>query len=157
MIRLYGVVLTWDKIVVVVVAFCILAWLHLFFNRTRVGRSIRAVSQDAEAARLVGIDVNRNKSLVFFLAFATTGLGGALVAPLYYADVFMGAPALMTTLIVVVLGGLGSFPGAVAAGVFVGLFESFGYTFIGGITTLALFLVVIVLLVFRPEGLLGHD
>ncbi len=157
MIKFYGVVLTWDKVVVVAVAFCILVWLHLFFARTKPGRSIRAVSQDPEASLLVGIDVSRNKSLTFFLAFTAAGLAGALVTPLYYADVFMGAPVLMTTLIVVVLGGLGSFPGAVAAGVFVGLFESFGYTFIGGVTTLVLFFAVIVLLIFRPEGLFGHE
>jgi branched-chain amino acid transport system permease protein len=149
--------LTWDKLVIVLVAVVILIGLHLLFQRTKIGRAVRAVSQDAEAARLMGVNINLNKSLTFFLSMVVTGLGGALVTPLFYADVFMGAPVLMTTLIVVVLGGLGSFPGAILGGLFIGLLESFGYTFVGGITTLILFLAVIGFLIFKPQGLLGHE
>jgi branched-chain amino acid transport system permease protein len=156
-ILILGVMLTWDKLVIGIVTLIILLGFHLFFQRTKTGRAIRAVSQDMEAAKLMGIDVNRNRALTFFLALAVTGTSGALVTPLYYADVFMGAPVLMTTLIVVVLGGLGSFPGAIIGGIFIGLLESFGYTFIGGVTTIILFLAVIVLLIFRPYGLLGHE
>jgi len=157
LINLRGVRLTWDKLVIVLVAVVILIGLHLLFQRTKIGRAVRAVSQDAEAARLMGVNINLNKSLTFFLSMVVTGLGGALVTPLFYADVFMGAPVLMTTLIVVVLGGLGSFPGAILGGLFIGLLESFGYTFVGGITTLILFLAVIGFLIFKPQGLLGHE
>lgn len=80
-----------------------------------------------------------------------------LIAPLYYVDVFMGSPALMMTLIVVVLGGLGSFPGAIVGGLFMGFIQSFGYTFLGGVTTILAFGAVIVLLIFRPQGILGHE
>jgi branched-chain amino acid transport system permease protein len=156
-IRFLGVMLTWDKLVIVSVALAIVIGLHLFFGLAKIGRAIRAVSQDVEGAKLMGIDVDRTRALTFFLALAVAGGAGALVTPLYYADVFMGVPVLMTTLIVVVLGGLGSFPGAIVGGIFIGLLESFGYTFLGGITTVILFLAVIGLLIFRPQGLLGHD
>jgi len=156
-IKLLGVMLTWDKLAIVGEALAILIGLHLFFSRAKIGRAIRAVSQDGEGAKLMGIDVNRTKALTFFLALAVAGGAGALVTPLYYADVFMGFPVLMTTLIVVVLGGLGSFSGAIVGGIFIGLLESFGYTFLGGITTVILFLAVIGLLIFRPHGLLGHE
>jgi branched-chain amino acid transport system permease protein len=154
-LRCFGVAVTLDKIAVVMVTMVILMGFHLFFRFTKTGWAIRAVTQDLEAAKLMGVDTNRLKSLIFFLAFAVAGMAGALVAPLYYVDVFMGAQVLMTTLTVVVLGGLGSFPGAIMGGILIGLLESFGYTFLGGITTVITFIAVIGLLIFRPQGLLG--
>ena len=155
-ISLRGVRLTWDKLVIVLEALIILIGLHFLFRKTKIGRAVRAVSQDAEAARLMGVNINLNKSLTFFLSMVVAGIGGALVTPLFYADVFMAAPVLMTTLIVVVLGGLGSFPGSILGGLFIGLLENFGYTFVGGITTIILFLAVIGFLIFKPQGLLGN-
>lgn len=155
--RLLGVMLTWDKVVIMATSLVILIGLHFFFLRAKIGRAIRAVSQDIESAQLMGIDVNRVKAITFFLALAVAGGAGALVTPLYYADVFMGPPVLMTTLIVVVLGGLGSYPGAILGGLLIGLIESFGYTFLGGVTTILMFLVVIGLLILRPQGLLGRE
>ena len=155
--KLLGIMLTWDKVVIIAASLIILTGLHLFFKRTRTGRAIRAVSQELDAARLMGVEVNFIKALTFFMALAVAGSAGALVTPLYYADVFMGPPVLMTTLIVVVLGGLGSFPGAIIGGILIGLIESFGYTFIGGVTTVVMFLAVIILLIFKPQGLLGRE
>lgn len=155
--RLLGVMLTWDKVVIMASSLAILLGLHFFFLKSKIGRAIRAVSQDIESAQLMGIDVNLVKAVTFFLALAVAGGAGALVTPLYYADVFMGPPVLMTTLIVVVLGGLGSFPGAIVGGLIIGLIESFGYTFLGGVTTVLMFLVVIGLLILRPQGLLGRE
>lgn len=155
--KLMGIMLTWDKVVIVSTSLIILLGLHFFFLKSKLGRSIRAVSQDLEAAQLMGIDVNLVKAVTFFLALAVAGGAGALVTPLYYADVFMGPPVLMTTLIVVVLGGLGSYPGAIIGGVLIGLIESFGYTFLGGVTTVLMFLVVIGVLILRPQGLLGRE
>jgi branched-chain amino acid transport system permease protein len=155
--KLLGIMLTWDKVVIMAASLIILTGLHLFFKRTKTGRAIRAVSQDLDAARIMGVEVNFIKALTFFMALAVAGGAGALVTPLYYADVFMGPPVLMTTLIVVVLGGLGSYPGAIIGGLLIGLIESFGYTFMGGVTTVVMFLAVIVLLIFKPQGLLGRE
>lgn len=155
-IKLLGAIIALDKLFIGVLALVILIGFHFFFRWTKTGRGIRAVSQDAEAAFLMGIDVNRTNALTFFLALGVAGAGGGLVAPLYYVDVFMGNSVLMTTFIVVVLGGLGSFPGAIVGGLFIGMLESFGYTFLGGITTLLCFVAVIILLIFRPEGFLGQ-
>jgi len=156
-IKAMGIVLPYDKIIIVAVALAILLGFHFYFKRTKTGRAIRAVSQDAEAAELMGVDISRIKGLTFFLALAVAGAGGALITPLYYVDVFMGGPVLTTTLIVVVIGGLGSFPGAIYGGLLIGLLESFGYTFVGGVTIIILFCVVIGLLIFRPQGLLGAE
>jgi len=156
-IDLMGVILTLDKLMIVIISLAIIIILHAFFKWINVGKAIRAVSQESEAAQLVGVNINHTKALTFFLAFGVAAAAGGLISPLYYVDVFMGGPVLTTTLIVVVLGGLGSFPGAIAGGLFIGLFESFGYTFLGGITTLVSFVVVIVILIFRPMGLFGHE
>jgi len=156
-INMSGVILPSSKLMIVVISLTLLLGLHFFFKLTRSGRAIRAVSQEADAAQLVGVSLNYVKGLTFFLALAVAAGGGGLIAPLYYVDVFMGAPILMTTLIVVVLGGLGSFPGAIAGGLFIGIIESFGYTFLGGITTMVSFFIVIFILIIKPEGLFGHE
>jgi branched-chain amino acid transport system permease protein len=156
-INMSGVILPSSKLLIVIISLALLLGLHFFFKLTRSGRAIRAVSQEADAAQLVGVSLNYVKGVTFFLALAIAAGGGGLIAPLYYVDVFMGAPILMTTLIVVVLGGLGSFPGAIAGGLFIGIIESFGYTFLGGITTMVSFFIVIFILIIKPEGLFGHE
>ena len=155
--KITGLVIAYDKLIVVGVGLVVIVALHLFFSFTKTGRAIRAVAQDVEAAQLMGVEVFRVKSLTFFLALAVAGLAGALVAPLYYVDAFMGTPVLMTALIVVVLGGLGSFPGAVIGGLVIGVLENIGQTFLGGTTTLLLFMIVIVMLILRPEGLFANE
>ena len=154
-IKLFGAFLTLDRLLLIFVSMAILIGLHFFLQRTWSGRAIRAVSQDEETAALQGVDVNRTNMLTFFIALAVAGAGGGLMAPLYSIDAFMGTPILMVTLIVVVLGGLGSFPGAIAGGLFLGLVQSFGYTFIGGLTTIFMFIVVMLVILFRPQGLFG--
>ena len=156
-LNLGGIILPIDKLVIMIVTAAIILGLRFFFRASRWGRAIRAVSQDEDAAQLVGVSLNRSKALTFFLALGTTAAAGGLVAPLYYVDVFMGGPVFMTTLIVVILGGLGSFSGAIYGGLFIGLMESFGYTFFGGITTIISFMVVIFVLIIKPEGLFGRE
>jgi branched-chain amino acid transport system permease protein len=155
-IVLFGAVLTIDRAVLIVVSMAVITALYLFLQRTRAGRAIRAVSQDAGAAALMGISINHTNMQTFFVALATCAAGGVLIAPLYAVDAFMGTPVLMVTLIVVVLGGLGSFPGAIIGGLLLGLINSFGYTFIGGVTSLFSFVVVIIVIIFRPRGLYGR-
>jgi branched-chain amino acid transport system permease protein len=153
---IFGVILTVDKLAVVLMAVAIVLGLQLFFKFAKAGQAIRAVAQDEDAAQLVGVNINRSKALTFFLALGVAAVAGGLVTPLSYVESNIGMPVLMTTLIVVVLGGLGSFSGAIVGGLFIGLLESFGYTFLGGISTILSFLVVIVVLIFRPQGLLGR-
>lgn len=156
-LNIYGVILTRDKLLVIVIALLIISFLHLFFKFTKIGMAVRAVSQDEDAAQLVGVSLAFTKALSFFLALSTAGAAGGLIAPLFYVDAFMAGPTLMTTLIVVVLGGLGSFVGAISGGLFIGLVQSFGYTFVGGITSLITFVVTIIVLLVKPEGLFGHE
>jgi len=156
-LNIFGIILPKDKLMLIIIALLIIFALKYFLKLTKIGRGIRAVSQDEEGARLVGVPVGYTKRLTFFLSLATAAAGGGLIAPVFYVDVFMGSPVLMKTLTVVVLGGLGSFSGAIVGGLFIGLVESFGYTFLGGITTLASFIIVMIVLVLKPAGLFGYE
>jgi len=156
-ISIFGTTISLERVVIVLAAAAIVLALHFFIQRAKAGQAIRAVAQDREAAQLQGIDINRSAAIVFFIACGTTGAAGVLIAPLYYVDVFLGTSALMRTFIVVIIGGLGSFPGAIAGGLFLGFIESFGYALVGGLSHLISFAVVIVLLIVRPQGLLGRE
>jgi branched-chain amino acid transport system permease protein len=156
-INFLGIVVALERIVVAFASAVIVLILHLFIKWTKTGQGIRAVAQDREAAQLQGIDINRSTATVFFIACGIAGVAGILIAPVYYVDVFIGTPALMRTFIVVIVGGLGSFSGAILGGLFLGFVESFGYALIGGLTYLISFAFVIILLIFRPQGLLGSE
>jgi branched-chain amino acid transport system permease protein len=156
-IDVFGTVLSLERVVIVLAAAVIVLALHFFIQWSKAGQAIRAVAQDMDAALLQGVDINRSAATVFLIACGTAGAAGVLIAPLYYVDVFMGTSALMRTFIVVILGGLGSFPGAIAGGLFLGFIENFGYDLLGGLTHLISFVAVIVLLIVRPQGFLGRE
>lgn len=156
-LNVFGAKLSLERLVIVLASAAMVLGLHLFIQRTKAGQAIRAIAQDRDAAQLQGIDINRSAGIVFLFACAAAGAAGVLIAPLYYVGVFIGTPALMRTFIVVIIGGLGSFPGAIVGGLFLGLVESFGYAFAGGLSHLISFAIVIVLLIIRPQGLLGRE
>jgi branched-chain amino acid transport system permease protein len=155
-IDVFGIMLSLERVVVVLASVAIVVALHCFNQWTKAGQAIRAVAQDTDAAQLQGIDINRSAATVFVIACGVAGAAGVLIAPLYYVDVFLGTSALMRTIIVVIIGGLGSFPGAIAGGLFLGFIDSIGYAWVGGLTSLISFVVVVVLLIVRPQGLLGR-
>ncbi len=131
--------------------------LHFFFRQAKLGQSIRAVAQDPEAAALQGISMNKTLSLTFVLSLAVAGTAGALVGPIYSVSSSMGNAALMNTFIVVIIGGIGSFPGAIAGGLLLGILQVFGGLFVGKFTFLISFVVIIIFLVVRPQGFFGHE
>ena len=156
-ISLFGVTITLERMVIFLAAAAVLIGLQVFIKWTKPGQAIRALAQDRDAAQLQGVDVNRSAATVFFIAGSAAGIAAVLIAPLYYVDVFLGTTALMRTIIIVIIGGLGSFPGAILGGLFVGLIDSFGYGLLGGLTQLVSFALVVVLLIARPRGLLGRE
>ena len=156
-ISLLGIIFEGQRVAIVFVALAAVLALHFFIQRTKAGQAIRAIAQDREAALLQGISVSRSQAMTFLIACATAGLAGILVAPVYYVDVFLGGPVLMRTFIIVILGGLGSFPGAIVGGLFLGVIESLGSIFIGGHAMLLSFGAVILMLIIRPQGFLGRE
>jgi branched-chain amino acid transport system permease protein len=147
---------TGDLVLVAVVA-ATLAGLGWFLGRSRTGRAMRAVSQNREAAELMGLDVPRLYALAFGLSAAMAGLAGIFVGGLRFMTPTMGADPLMKALIVVILGGIARFTSPIYAALLVGLVESFSNYFVGLYWTPAvLFAIMIAVLFVKPSGLFGH-
>jgi branched-chain amino acid transport system permease protein len=132
--------------------------LHLFVARTRLGKAMRATSQDRVMAGLVGININLVISVTFMIGSALAAVAGVMVT-LYYGVVhfFMGYTAGLKAFTAAVLGGIGSIPGAMLGGFVLGLIENFGASYVSSVYKDAFaFLVLIVTLILRPSGLLGQ-
>lgn len=147
----------WSRLVVIAAAALIFVAFWLFMQRTRLGRAMRAVAQDTETALLQGIRVNYIYPLAFGLSVALAALAGALMGPVFSVSPFVGLTPMLKAFVVVILGGLGSVPGAVLGGLMLGMIESFTATIFGSLVSdiLQLLLVILILLV-RPAGLLGQ-
>ncbi len=154
------------SLVVIVAALAMLGVLHLLVNRTKIGTAIRAVAEDQAAASLMGINVNRIISLTFLIGGAMGGAAGVLFGVQYglinpYTGFIPGLKAFTAA----VLGGIGNIPGAMLGGLVLGLLEAFAASYLSLLTGGAFgaeykdifaFSVLIVILIFRPKGLLGE-
>jgi branched-chain amino acid transport system permease protein len=160
------VVVPVKSLLVIATALVSLAALHLFVNRTRLGTAIRAVAQDPATASLMGIPVNRVIALTFFVGGAMGGLAGVLFGLHYslvnpYSGFFPGLKAFTAA----VLGGIGNIPGAMLGGMVLGMLEAFAASYLSILTggsfgaeykDVFAFVVLILILIFRPKGLLGE-
>jgi branched-chain amino acid transport system permease protein len=154
------------SLLVIVTALLTLAGLYFFVNHTKLGTAIRAVAQDPDTASLMGVPVNRVIALTFFVGGALGGLAGVLFG-IHYSLVnpYSGFVPGMKAFTAAVLGGIGNIPGAVLGGMMLGLLEAFAASYLSIITDGAFgaeykdvvaFLVLILILIFRPKGLLGE-
>jgi branched-chain amino acid transport system permease protein len=133
--------------------------LQLLVHRTRIGKAMRATAQDKQMARLVGIDVDRIVSVTFLIGSALAAVAGVMVG-MYYGliNFFIGYIAGIKAFTAAVLGGIGSIPGAMLGGVLLGLIESLGAGYISSeYKDVFAFAILVLVLVFRPSGLLGAD
>lgn len=157
--RLGNITIPVTKSVVLVAALLIMAMLHLFLQKTRLGKSIRAAAQNREAARIVGIEINHVYAITFAICVALTGVAGMLISPTQAVFPFMGPPLTLKAFAITALSGLGSIPGALMGGMMLGLVEIFIATYVPGIGTnlgiVASFVILVVVLVTRPQGLFG--
>ena len=146
-----------NDVVLIAVVAATLAALGWFLGRTRTGRAMRAVSQNREAAELMGLDVPRLYAIAFGLSAAMAGLAGIFIGGIRFMTPTMGTDPLMKALIVVILGGIARFVSPIYAAILVGFVESFCNFYVGLYWTPAvLFLMMIVVLFLKPSGLFGH-
>ena len=157
-----GITYTWEKLIVVVITLPVLLALIWLVQRTRRGKAMRATAQDRDAAAMMGIDVNRTISFTFLLAGALAGAGGLLYA-LYFTQIRWdtGFQLGLIAFTAAVLGGIGNLPGAVLGALAIGFIQAFndGLTWHSpgsDWTESIVFSILILILVFRPEGLLGE-
>jgi len=156
MIELGPLLLGVPKVVSFVAAMVLCGLLGLFITRTDTGKAIRAVAKERMGARLVGIDVDKVFAISFGVGLATLGAAACLLMPIFYVSPSSGHVFVIVAFTVVVLGGMGSFLGAVIGGLIVGLTESFGGLFLGeSLGQIGISLIFILILLFRPSGLFG--
>ena len=146
------------KVISFIAAMVMCGLLGIFITKTDTGRAIRAVAKERMGARLVGIDVDKVFAISFGLGMATLGAAASLLMPIFYVSPTTGHVFVMVAFTVVVLGGMGSFLGAVVGGLIVGLTESFGGLYLGeSLGQIGISLIFILILLFRPSGLFGDN
>jgi branched-chain amino acid transport system permease protein len=130
--------------------------LLLIIGRTDLGRAIRACAKERHGARLVGIDVDHVFAMSFGIGLACLGAAACFLLPAYYVNPTVGNGFVLIAFTIVVLGGMGSFTGALAGGFIIGIVESIGGLFMGeSLGQIGIFLIFIAVLLFRPQGLFG--
>jgi branched-chain amino acid transport system permease protein len=152
-----GAVLDARVLLIWAVSLLLMAGLHLFVQKSRMGKAMRATAQDAEAARMMGVEVDKVVMMAFFLGSALAGAGG-LIFGLYYnfTDFLIGFTAGLRAFTAAVLGGIGNVPGAMVGGLIIGLIEALGGQVAGAWTDVIIFSILVLVLVFKPTGLFGR-
>ena len=147
-----------DYVIIMAVTFAILCTLYLFLQKTRIGREMRATSQNRKGAMLVGINVERMDIASFSIGCALAAAAGTLwVVSGQVFNPYMGSIPAVKAFAIIILGGLGSIPGAIAGGLLYGIAENGAAYFLGGVWKDAIsFVILIVVLVIRPTGLFGE-
>ncbi|HLB06775.1 MAG TPA: branched-chain amino acid ABC transporter permease [Alphaproteobacteria bacterium] len=156
-VEIAGAAIGWQRLIVIPSAFAMLALLWFFLYRVKLGKGLRACAQDPEAAALQGISINRMTALAMGIAGGSAGISGALMAPIHPVTPYMGHAIILTAFIVVILGGMESVGGAVAAAMILGFIHTFVTTVSDAIVAQMVgvgFMAFI--LILKPSGLLGR-
>ncbi len=155
-LRVGGVAFSVARLIAFGVAVVLSFLTGVFLTRTDLGRAMRAVAQDREAAVLLGIDPNRIYGMAVALGAALAAAGGSVIMPYFYVFPTVGASFVLMAFIVVIMGGLGNVTGAFLGGLIMGVAESFGILLVGGHGGVMVgFLVLVLVLMIRPHGLLA--
>nr|WP_294864976.1 branched-chain amino acid ABC transporter permease [uncultured Pseudogulbenkiania sp.] len=165
-VEIFGASITVLQIMIIVLCLVIMAGLLIMVEKTKLGRAMRATSQNPGVASLMGVNVNTIISSTFMLGSALGAIAGVMVATNYdQAHYYMGFLIGLKAFTAAVLGGIGNLGGAVAGGILLGIIESLGAGYIGTLTggflgshyqDIFAFMVLILVLIFRPSGLLGE-
>jgi branched-chain amino acid transport system permease protein len=158
-IAILGVNLPLDYLIIIITTIVILVALFMFLRRTRLGKAMRATSQNRKGAMLMGINVEKMDMLSFGIGAGLAGAAGTLwVVSGQVFTPYMGSIPAVKAFAIIIIGGLGSIPGAIIGGLILGLAENFAIFTIGGAWKDAIsFLILIAVLVFRPTGLFGES
>jgi len=157
-IHILGAVAQWSRVLAFGGALVLAGVLYLVLQRTRLGTAIRAVAANDKGAQLVGINTRQIYAVTFALGTACAGAAGTLVAPLVTIEPSTGSIFNIVAFVVVVLGGMGNVPGALVGGLVIGLTEQLGGIYLPGQSPLlSVFIVFVLVLFLRPQGLFGRS
>jgi branched-chain amino acid transport system permease protein len=156
-----SVVYPWWRLIYLAFSLTVIAVVFAFLQLTTYGMVVRAGMQDREIVGLVGIDIERRFTTVFSIAAVVAGLAGVMYTPILPPDYHMGMDFLVLSFVVVVVGGMGSLGGAVAAGFLLGILQSFASmnevkSIVPGIDQIIIYLIAVIILLVRPRGLMGR-
>jgi branched-chain amino acid transport system permease protein len=155
-VRVAGLIVSRERLLVILTSAALIVALYAFLKFARIGQAMRAAAQDADAAALQGVDIELVSALGFGIGCALAGAAGALLAPVFAVSPTMGALPVVKAFIIIIVGGMGSLPGAVLGGLLLGAVEGVGTLFMSSAAVNILgFLMVITILLVRPRGLLG--
>jgi branched-chain amino acid transport system permease protein len=155
-VNILGALISTPKVVAFAGALVTAAVLLLIVGRTDLGRAIRAIAKERQGARLVGIDVDHVFAMSFGIGLACLGAAACFLLPAYYVNPGVGNGFVLIAFTIVVLGGMGSFAGALFGGFIIGVVESVGGLWLGeSLGQIGIFLIFIAVLLFRPQGLFG--
>lgn len=155
-VEVAGLAFSYQTFLVLFSAVLIVVCLELFLHRTRIGNAMRAVSQDMDGASMVGINVNQVFGYTFGLSVVLAGVAGVMLAPVYLISPLGGWAPFLKAFVIVVFGGLGSTRGVLYSAFILGIIEAFVIFEIGATWTMPVWLLtLLVVLMFRPQGLLG--
>ena len=155
-IRIGGAGVLPQEVLVLVASVVVLLALDFVMRRTRIGKAVRAVAQNGAAATLMGINVSAIVVLAFVISSSLAGLAGLLIAPITTASVFMGMSLALKAFSSAILGGLTSPRGCMIGGFILGIIEALVGLWQAEMREISIFLLIIVVLVVRPQGLMGQ-
>jgi len=157
-ISLSGIVLSSERLVAIIIGLVLVVALYYFVRSTKLGRAMRTVEQDTEAAALQGVNIDRINLLAFAIASALAAAAGALIAPIFLINPHMGSVPLFKAFVITIVGGMGSIPGTILAGFGLGFIDAFGQTLLGyELTYGATFAILVLTLLVKPTGLFGRE
>jgi branched-chain amino acid transport system permease protein len=146
---------SYQKIAVIIFTVVVMVAMYIILKRTKVGLAIRAAAQEPLAASLFGINVARVSLIVMGIGCALAAMAGGIMAPVYTINPFMGRIPMIYSLLAIIIGGLGSLTGAIVGGIILGLLNSVIAYYVSYLSEFALFALVIIILLVRPQGLFG--
>jgi branched-chain amino acid transport system permease protein len=155
MISVGAVMLDPGRLVVISISLIVMWGLYYLLMRTKTGKAMRAVSLDVKIASLQGINVGEIYLITMVIGSSLAAIAGGIIAPLFIITTEIGHTIILMVFMVMIVGGIESLPGAVLAGMLLGLLESFGYHFFTENVQLFIFCAVAIFLIFRPGGLFG--
>jgi branched-chain amino acid transport system permease protein len=131
--------------------------LYLLISKTKIGRHMRAIEQDSEAAELFGVNINLVNMVALGIGFALAAVGGALIGAIFVLNPSIGLVPMLKAFVIIIMGGLGSIGGCIVAGLLLGVIDSVIATLLGANLAYAVaFAILILIIIVRPRGFAGH-
>jgi branched-chain amino acid transport system permease protein len=155
-VNLFGAIFAANRLVALGFAVALGLGFYFFIAHTRIGKAIRAVTQDPMAARLMGIPTNQMQGLCFGLGALLAALAGVLLSTMYQTSPYMGLEYTVIAMIVAVLGGLGNIMGSLAGGLILGIVGSITAYIHTGLSLIAYYAIFVILILIRPEGIFSR-